>query len=88
MDGDSTGFEFARALKEAFVEAGWRVDGVDQVARVNPPSGLLITSGASSSPEETIIPHEALTSAGYEVSRCVDSNLKGDKQPCCSSGQG
>lgn len=76
VDGDSAGFEFARELKEAFVEAGWRVDGVDQVGYVNPPAGLLITSGASSSPEETIIPHEALATAGLDVYRGVDSNAK------------
>lgn len=77
--GDDAGFNFAWALKAAFVEAGWRVAGVEQVPYANPPAGLFITSGAASSPEEAIIPHEALTTAGFAVSRCVDSNLKGDK---------
>jgi len=77
--GDDAGFNLAWALKAAFVEAGWRVEGVEQVAYANPPAGLFITSGTASSPEEAIIPHDALTTAGFEVSRCVDSNLKGAK---------
>lgn len=75
--GDEAGFNLAWALKAAFVEAGWRVEGVEQVAYANPPAGLFITSGNSSPPEEAIIPHEALAAAGFDVSRCVDSNLKG-----------
>ncbi len=76
---DDLGFNFAWALKAAFVEAGWRVEGVEQVDYANPPAGLFITSGPSTAPEEAIIPHDALTTAGFAVSRCVDSNLKGEK---------
>ncbi len=77
--GDDGGFQLAEALKAAFAEAGWRVEGIEQVPYANPPAGLFITSGAESSPEDAIIPHEALTTAGFQVSRCADSNLKGDK---------
>lgn len=79
VDGDSAGFEYARALKEAFVEAGWRVDGVDQVANANAPAGILITPGLSSSPEETIIPHEALATAGLDVYRGVNTDRRSQK---------
>ena len=78
VEGDDAGFNFAWALKAAFVEAGWRVEGVEKVPYANPPAGLFITSGPSSPIEDAIIPHEALTTAGLVVSRCVDSNLKGD----------
>ena len=79
VDGDSAGFEFARALKDAFAEAGWHVDGVDQVAFANPPAALLITPGTASSPEETIIPHEALATAGFDVYREVNTNSRSQK---------
>lgn len=78
VEGDDAGFNFAWALKAAFVEAGWHVEGVEKVPYANPPAGLFITSGPSSPIEDAIIPHEALTTAGLVVSRCVDSNLKGD----------
>lgn len=79
VEGDDAGFNFAWALKAAFVEAGWHVEGVEKVPYSNPPAGLFITSGPSSPIEDAIIPHEALTTAGLVVSRCVDSNLKGDR---------
>ena len=76
---DAAGFNLAWGLKAAFVEAGWRVEDIEQVPYANPPAGLYITSGPAASPEDAIIPHEALVTAGFEVSRCVDSNLKGGK---------
>jgi len=79
VDGDDAGFQLAWALKAAFAEAGWRVEGVEQVAYTNPPMGLFITSGNTCPLEEAVVPHEALATAGFAVSRCVDSNLKGDR---------
>lgn len=76
---DNAGFNLAWALKAAFAEAGWRVEGFEQVPYTSPPAGLFITSGPTAAPENAIIPHEALITAGFEVSRCVDSNLKGGK---------
>jgi hypothetical protein len=78
VTGDATGLQFAEKLKGAFIDAGWRVSGVEQMVYSKPPEGLFINSGTSSV-EEAIIPHEALTTAGFVVSRCVDSNLKGGK---------
>ena len=48
VEGDEAGFNFAWALKAAFVEAGWQVAGVEKVPYANPPAGLFITSGPSS----------------------------------------
>ena len=79
VSGNEKSFDFAWALKAIFLEAGWNVDGVELVPYANPPAGLFITSGTSSPPEDAIIPQEALTTAGFEVSRCVDSNLKSEK---------
>lgn len=76
LEGDNAGLDFARELKAVFEEAGWNVPTVESFAYANPPAGLFITAGAFASPEETIIPHEALAAAGCEVSRCADSNLK------------
>lgn len=78
LEGDNAGLDFARELKAVFEEAGWNVPVVESFAYANPPAGLFITAGAFASPEETIIPHEALAAAGCEVSRCADSNLKSE----------
>lgn len=77
MQSDTTGFQFAQTLKHAFEDAGWNVDGVNQVAYAKPPVGLNLAAGSFPSPEGLVAAYSAFTSAGFHVSLRLDSQLGG-----------
>jgi len=77
--GDSGGLEFAETLRRAFLDAGWRVGSVNQVAYAKPPVGLYVSTETFPSPQEVVATYQALTAAGLSVSQQLDSKLNGEK---------
>jgi hypothetical protein len=71
--------KYAVALKRVFVEEGWHVDGVHEVAYAKAPEGLCLSAGGFPSPESLVAIYEALSGAGLRVSQQLDPKLRGDK---------
>jgi hypothetical protein len=71
---------FAAALKEAFVSAGWKVTGVTLVKTDREQSGITLSSGTFPPPTEVTTVFAALVSAGIKLSTDLDPS-QGKKAP-------
>ena len=77
--GDAGGLQFAETLRRTFLDAGWHVGNINQVAYAKPPVGLYVSTETFPSPDEVIATYQALTAAGLNVSQQLDSKLNGEK---------
>ena len=77
--GDAGGLEFAETLRRAFLDAGWHVGSINQVAYTKAPVGLYVSTEKFPSPDEVVATYQALTAAGLDVSQQLDSKLNGEK---------
>jgi len=77
--GDSSGLVFAQALRQEFIDAGWHVGSINQIAYAKPPVGLYVSAETFPSPEEVIAAYQALTAAGLTVSQQLDPKMNGEK---------
>jgi hypothetical protein len=77
--GDAGGLQFAETLRRAFLDAGWHVGSINQVAYTKAPVGLYVSTEMFPSPDEAVATYQALTAAGLNVSQQLDSKLNGEK---------
>jgi len=77
--GDTGGLQFAETLRRAFLDAGWHVGSINQVAYTKAPVGLYVSTETFPSPDEVVATYQALTAAGLDVSQQLDSKLNGEK---------
>ena len=71
-EGSEDAWQFADALKEAFVAGGWNVIGVDAVKTLRESSGLTLSSGTFPPPSEVTTVFSALVTAGIKLSTDLD----------------
>ncbi len=78
--GNADAMNFATALKEAFVSAGWEITGLTEVKVGPDQTGLTLSSGTFPPPAEVTTIFSALVSAGIKLSTDLDPSL-GKKRP-------
>ena len=71
--GDAESPDFAEALRSTFMEAGWEVGSVNEVACAKPPVGLSVST-TFPPPEEAVAASWALAAAGIRFTEQHDSN--------------
>ena len=79
-EGNAEAMNFATALKEAFVSAGWEVTALTEVKVGPDQTGLTLSSGTFPPPAEVTTIFSALVSAGIKLSTDLDPSL-GKKRP-------
>ena len=71
-EGNADALDFATALKESFLAAGWHVTGLTAVKTDREPHGLTLSSGTFPPPTEVTTIFSALVSAGIKLSTDLD----------------
>ncbi len=74
-EGSDEARQYAGALKEAFVTAGWSVTGVDAVKTNRELKGITLSSGTFPPPTEVTTVFGSLVTAGIKVATDLDPSL-------------